>query len=63
MVSKVSKKLIKKYFKTGVDFEVDFGSIVVPFGLPNRTNLVTKMVCNNNNTVQIADFKMIYNFE
>ena len=32
MVPKVNKKLIKKHFKTGVDFEVDFGSILVPFG-------------------------------
>ena len=43
-VPKVNKKLIKKLTKTGVDFEVDFGSILVPFGVPNRTNLVTKMV-------------------
>ena len=43
-VPKVDKKLIKKHVETGVDFEVDFGSILIPFGVPNRTNLVTKMV-------------------
>ena len=62
-VPKVDKKLIKKHVETGVDFEVDFGSILIAFGVPNRTSLVTKMVFKNKHTLQTADFKIIYVFQ